>query len=93
MATTVAELIEEYPALTEQFRQEILTGDELKFTVEIEQDKDKRITLWTETARDRDGKIVSKRVDTYTYKEGKTESIEMKRLDDKGLVISTEMTK
>lgn len=55
----------------------------------VVQDSEKNITKWTEEKRDLDGKLISKRVDDYTYYENRDiGQISLKRYNDKNVKIS-----
>lgn len=57
-----------------------------------EKDSKGRMKKWTEEYRDLDGKLISKRVDDYTYAENSDiDIISMKRYDDKENEISEEI--
>ena len=64
--TTTEELKETYPELTDKIIKEVC-GEDTESSVSVIKDKDGNITEWTEELRDSDGKLVSKRVDKYSF--------------------------
>jgi len=58
-------------------------------TVSVIKDEKGRMKKWTEEIRDVDGMLLSRRVDEYTYyKTGETDTINQKRYDGEGNLLS-----
>jgi len=90
MITTVTELKKEYPILTAQLEQEAIEGnDGVLSDVHIIKNTEGGIKIWTEILRDRKGKQISKRIDTYN-KDG---SIILEKFDAKDILISSQKVK
>ena len=61
-------------------------------TIQVEKYPDGQTKTWTETTTDSHGTILSKRVDSYTYKDGVINKINQKKYSDKELIKETEIT-
>ena len=88
---TLKELITERPDLI----QAIKNGEDKGTTSSyVEKDEKKRVKKWTEEIRDIDGKLLSRRVDNYSYYEsGEVDIIILQVYDSKGKLVSSKEVK
>jgi len=82
--TIIAALKEAYPLLVAKIQKDAL-GEDMESKIQITRDAKGNIAEWSEEIRDNDGKLITKRVDKYSFfPSGEINIITQQILDDKG---------